>query len=323
MTVFIAGGSGTIGLPLVRALVSAGHRVLATTRSLSKQDELQRHGATPIVMDALDGDAVERAVRAASPTAVIHELTALPVAGPRRARDLRPTNRLRMEGTRHLLRAATAAGARRFIGGSFAPLGAAPALAGAQSPHARNAAEAVQSMESQILDAARAGAIEGIVLRYGMFYGTGNPGMREMTVLARRRRLPVIRRDRGLLPFVHLDDAVAATVAALDRGSSGAVYDIVDDHPVSFSDFVQELAANAGAPRPLAVPLWVLRLAAPYMAHLLSMRLSVSNAKARADLGWAPIFPSYREGLRQTPGRGGSAVSDRGRAPLDGASRSS
>jgi len=297
MTVFVAGGSGTIGVPLVRALVAAGYRVFATTRAEEKQAVIRGLGAMPVVVDALDAAALERAVRAAAPTHVIHQLTALPKAGPRRASDLEPTSRLRDEGTRNLLRAAVAAGARRIIGGSFAPLGAAPA---GQDPMMAPAVEAVRSMESQILDAARRGHIEGIVLRYGLFYGPGNPPTEEMIALVRRRRVPVVRGDRGQLPYIHLDDAVAATVAALERGSSGSAYDIVDDHPTSFSDVVAEMAQIVGAPRPFTVPAWLPRLVSPYMARMLMTELRLSNEQARRDLGWAPRFPSYREGLRQT-----------------------
>ena len=302
MTVLVAGGSGTIGVPLVRALVGAGHRVFATTRSPEKQALLRGLGATPVVVDALDPEALARAVAAAEPSHVIHQLTALPKAGPRRASDLEATNRLRDEGTRNLLRAAVAAGARRVIGGSFAMIGAALSAA-PKDAELDPAARAVRSMESQILDAARRGEIEGIVLRYGLFYGPGSPSTEQMLALVRRRRLPRVRDDRGQLPYVHLDDAVSATVAALDRGSSGSAYDIVDDHPTSFSEMVAGLAEAAGAPRPFTVPAWLPRLVAPYMARLLTVQLALSNADARRDLGWAPAFPSYREGLRQTVAR--------------------
>jgi 2-alkyl-3-oxoalkanoate reductase len=299
VTVFVAGGSGTIGVPLVRALVKTGHHVIATTRSPAKQTLLGELGATPAVVDVLDADAIDRTLRAASPTYVIHELTALPKAGPRRGSDLTATNRLRDQGTRNLLHAAIAAGAKRFIAGSFAPIGAAPAM---RNPGGdiQAAAVAVRSMESQILDAARRGDIEGIVLRYGLFYGPDNPATRELIQRLRRRRLPTIRNDRGRLPFIHLDDAASATVAALDRGSSGTIYDIVDDDPISFSMMVEELAAIAGLPRPVRVPERLLRILMPFMARQLSIQLQLSNAKARAELDWRPKFPSYREGLRQT-----------------------
>jgi nucleoside-diphosphate-sugar epimerase len=300
MTIFVAGGSGSIGVPLVRALVAAGHRVFASTRSREKQTMLQSLGATPVLVDALDAAALERAVRNAAPTHVIHELTALPKAGARRASDLEPTNRLRDEGTRHLLRAAIAAGAQRMIAGSFALFASAPRSSDGPTTEA---VRALQSMESQILEAARRGQIEGIVLRYGLFYGPDNPATQELITLVRKRRLPAIRHDRGQLPFIHVADAVAATIAALDHGTSGSVYDIVDDHPASFSEMTSALAEVTGAPRPLAFPAWLLRLAAPYMAGLITKQVPLSNVKARRELGWSPKFPTYREGLTQMMGR--------------------
>jgi nucleoside-diphosphate-sugar epimerase len=296
MKVLVAGGSGTLGVPLVRALVGAGHDVVATTRSPEKQPFIQTLGATSMIMDALDAPAVERVLQTVSPDVVVHQLTALPKAGPKRARDLAATNRLRDEGTRHLLGAAIAAGARRFIGGSFAILGAwlqADPSAFRRDP----AAAAIRSMESQILDAARRRAIDGLVLRYGLFYGPGAPSTDEMFALVRRRRLPQVRGDRGQLPSIHLADAVAATVAAIERGVSGRVYEIVDDTPMSFSEMVRAVAEIAGAPEPLSVPAWLMRVIAPYMARLFSYRYTLSNATAQADLGWAPVHPSYRDGL--------------------------
>ena len=297
MRVFVAGGSGTIGVPLVRALVAAGHQVTALTRSPQKQEEVRALGATPAVADALDAAALHAAVQMARPTHVIHELTALPKDGfVRRASDLRPTNRLRIDGTRNLIAAAIDAGAVRFVGGSFAPMQGMSADAPAAL---QEAIAAVGSMESQILDASRAGRIEGVVLRYGLFYGAENPATRKMIALARRRMLPVIRGDRSLLPCIHVADAVSATIAALSRGPAGGVYDIVDDCPVSMKEMVTVLAASVGAPAPLAVPAWLPRLFAPYMATVTSMRLQLSNEKARAALGWRPAFSSYREGLAQ------------------------
>jgi len=300
LRVFVAGGSGTIGIPLVRALVEAGHHVTALTRSADKQQSLRALGATPAVADALDASRLKDVVLAARPTHVIHQLTALPKDGPRRASDLAPTNRLRIDGTRNLLAAAIAAGATRFIGGSFAPIhGIRPdALAGVQA-----GVVAVQSLESQILEASRAGAIEGVVLRYGLFYGPDNPATKRMLALVRRRMLPVVRHDRSLLPCIHVDDAVSATMAALDRGSAGGVYDIVDDRALSMTELVRALATMAGAPAPRAVPAWLPRLVSPYLALMTSLRLPLSNAEARAALGWRPAFPTVQEGLAQTIAR--------------------
>lgn len=294
MKVFVAGASGAIGVPLVRALVASGHEVTALTRSAGKLDALRALGATPVVADALDPDALRRVVAQARPTHVIHQLTALPKGGPRRARELEPTNRLRIEGTRNLLAAAVAAGARRLIVGSFAPFRDDPS---ALPDMLRPAADAIRSMESQVVDASRAGTIEGIVLRYGLFYGPGNPATEQMIWMARHRMLPVVRGDRGVLPVIHVDDAVAATVAALDRGRPGTAYDIVDDRPASITEIVSALAEYSGAPRPLALPAWVPRLIAPYMAAVISVQAPASNEKARAELGWRPMYPNHREGL--------------------------
>jgi nucleoside-diphosphate-sugar epimerase len=296
MRVFVAGGTGTVGIPLVRALVGAGHEVTALTRSPEKAPRVRALGARPAVADALDADALARVVREARPTHVVHQLTALPKAGVTRAEHLAPTNRLRSDGTRNLLHAAIGAGARRFIAGSFAPLAAVPAGA---PRGVVEGADALRSMESQVLEAARQGTIEGVVLRYGLWYGPGTPTSERIVGLVRRRLMPVVRGDQGLLPWIHLEDVVSATVAALDRGSAGTVYDIVDDQPLSFSEMVREIARQTGAPAPFAVPGWLPRLVSPYMAGFFSVRLALSNQKARTELGWAPAYRTVREGIAQ------------------------
>ena len=296
MTIFVAGGTGTIGVPLVRALLSAGHEVHALTRSPNKVDEIRKLGAHPAVADALDADALRRVVLEARPTHVIHQLTALPKEGVRRATDLAADqsaedrrHRKSDPGFDHGRRTPNRRRLVRAVPGRRCP----------PMPRARSmqGAEALRSMESQILEASRRGAIEGVVLRYGLFYGPGNPATDTMIHLLRRRMLPVVRNDQGLLPFIHLDDAVSATIAALDRAPSGSAYDIVDDHPASMSEVVTGLARQAGAPKPFSVPLWVPRLLSPYMAGFMSIRLPLSNAKARAEMGWAPKYPTWREGL--------------------------
>jgi nucleoside-diphosphate-sugar epimerase len=297
MNVFVAGGTGTIGVPLVRALVAAGHQVTALTRSPDKASAVRALGARPAVADALDAGALARVVLEARPTHVVHQLTALPRDGITRAEQLAPTNRLRAEGTTHLLEAAIRAGAARFLAGSFAPLLAVPP----DAPRlVREAVDAVGSMEAQVLEATRRGLIEGVVLRYGLFYGPGNPATERLVALVRRRRMPVVRGDQGLLPWIHLDDAVAATVAALDAAPPGRVYDIVDDQAVSISEMVREIARQAGAPDPWTVPAWLPRLVSPYMAGFFSMRLPLSNEKAAADFGWRPRYRTWREGVSQT-----------------------
>jgi nucleoside-diphosphate-sugar epimerase len=257
---------------------------------------LKSLGATPAIVDALDADALKRAVVVARPTHVVHQLTALPKGGAKSARDLEPTNRLRIEGTRNLLAAAVAAGTRRIVGGSFAPIG------GLDNPPAEleAAADAIRSMESQIFEANRTGAIEGVVLRYGLFYGPETASTLEMMAMAKHRMLPAIRNDRSLLACIHVDDAASATVAALDRAPAGSNFDIVDDVPVSFSEIARAVAEAAGAPRPIAVPSWLPRLVAPFMAKMISMRLVLSNQKGFTEMGWRPSYPSIHQGLART-----------------------
>jgi nucleoside-diphosphate-sugar epimerase len=293
MNVFVAGGSGTIGIPLVRALVAAGHNVTAMTRSPNKEGELRALGASVAIADALDPIGLTRVLADARPTHVIHQLTALPKAGVSRASDIEPTNRLRIDGTRNLLDAAIQAGARRFLVGSFAMMSSGETPAAADEA----AAAAVRSMETQVLDATASGAIEGVILRYGLFYGPDVPSTVSMIEMVRKRRLPVVRNDAGLLPVINIEDAASATVLALDRAAPGAIYDIVDDRPVSMAEFVTTIAEYTRSSAPRRVPAWIPRLLAPYLARLTSMRVPLSNAKAKAELGWRPKHPTIRDGL--------------------------
>ena len=294
MNVFVAGGSGTIGVPLVRALVAGHHRVTALTRFAGKRRELEGLGASVAVADALDRAALIAAVEAAQPTHIIHQLTALPKGGARRSSDLDATNRLRIDGTRHLLEAATHVGTPRFVVGSFAMLAARGPVAPAAID---DAAAAVQSMERQVLEATRRGSIEGVILRYGLFYGLETPSTVNMIEMVRKRRLPIVRGDAGQLPLIHVADAVSATLLALDRAPAGGVYDIVDDRAASMTEIVQTIAEYTGSPAPFRVPGWLPRLIAPYMARMTSIRMPLSNTAAKADLGWRPKYPTMRDGL--------------------------
>jgi nucleoside-diphosphate-sugar epimerase len=294
MKIFVAGASGTIGVPLVRALVASGHQVTAMTRTPGKAPSLAALGAIPVVVNAFDRTALTSTMLAARPTHVIHQLTALPRNGPKRTADLVETNRLRDQGTRNLIAAARAAGVRRFIGGSFAIVGA-PGQG--RSRGIVEAADAVRSMESQIVEASLAGAFEGIVLRYGGFYGPGVPMTDDLVERVRSGRVFRIRGDRGRIPFIHISDAVGATIAALDHGRSGATYDIVDGHAMSFSDVVTTVANLLGVPPPRAIPLWIPRLLMPYFARFMSIDLPLSNQAAQSELGWRPLYPTVRDGL--------------------------
>jgi nucleoside-diphosphate-sugar epimerase len=290
MNVFIAGGSGTIGVPLVRAVVAAGHTVTAMTRSPKKEEELGALGASVAIADALDRRAVARALADAHPTHVIHQLTALPKGGVRRSTDLESTNRLRIDGTRYLLEAAVDVGARRFLVGSFAMASLARGTMSA------DALAALRSMEIQVLDATARGAIEGVILRYGLFYGPAVPST--MTIVDTvRRHLPVIDDEAGRLAMVTVDDAVSATVLALDGAPSGAVYDIVDDRPVTVAEVVKTIEEYTGSSAPQRRPASILQMLTSYMTRLSSRRQSMSNAKAKTELGWRPVYPTIREGL--------------------------
>ena len=294
MNIFIAGGSGTIGIPLVRALTAAGHAVTAMTRSTTRHAELKRMGASAVVADALNRDSVIAAVRSANPTHVIHQLTALPKSGPRRASDVDATNRLRIEGTGNLLEAAIAANTRRFIVGSFALLARREAVT---TQSGNPAAMAVESMENQVLEATAHGSIEGVILRYGMFYSLETPSTIAMIEMIRKRRLPVIRNDASQLPIIHVEDAVSATLRALDIAPAGSVYDIVDDQPVRFSEIVETIAEYTNSRKPFRIPTWLPKLVSPYMARMTSIRLPLSNAKAKTELGWHLKYRTMREGL--------------------------
>jgi nucleoside-diphosphate-sugar epimerase len=154
-------------------------------------------------------------------------------------------------------------------------------------------------MENQVLEATKRGSIEGVILRYGMFYGSETPSTVYMIALVRKRRLPVVRGDMGQLPLIHVEDAVSATVLALDSAPAGHTYDIVDDQAVSLSDIVEALAEYTGSAKPFRVPAWLPRLVAPYMARMTSIRMSLSNAQAKAELGWRPKYSTMRVGLAQ------------------------
>jgi nucleoside-diphosphate-sugar epimerase len=311
MRIFIAGATGTLGLPLVRELVTRGHQVIGLTRSEAKRPILEKLGAGVAVADALDETAITRVVFDAHPDMVVHLLTAIPPRGPLRAADMTMTNRLRTRGTEYLLRAAINAGADRIVAESmvfaygFGDHGEAklreedapdPVM---QTAATRETFDALQSLEEQMAGASAKKLIQGISLRFGLLYGPESPSTRFGLRMLARRMYPVVRNGDGSKPWVHSDDAVRAIVAALKRGRTGEVYNIVDNEPVSFSDFLLFTAAVIGAPRPRSVPLWFLRVTSPYAAASISTRLNVSNIKAKRELAWNMRFPNYREGLKK------------------------
>jgi nucleoside-diphosphate-sugar epimerase len=310
MRVFLAGASGAIGGPLLRRLLDGGHDVVALARSEQRAAALRAAGAEATIADALDPVALRAAIVDARPEVVINELTALPaVIRPRHyAADLAATTELRLKAYPVVARAAAEAGARRVISQSVAfmldPSG--PWVADESAPLHRDppasTREAVESM--RVLEDATLNTpgIEGVVLRYGFFYGAGqfSPGG-AMAEDLRRRRLPIVGSGEGRFSFVHVDDAAAATVLALDHGAPG-VYNVTDDEPVPQREWVPGLAAILDAKPPRHVPVWLAKLVAGPMAlGAVSLR-GADNAKARAELGWAPARPTWREGFAEVFG---------------------
>ena len=310
MRVFVAGASGAIGRPLVPRLVAAGHEVTGTTRSEERAEAIRAAGARAAICDALDADALRAAVVEAAPQVVVHELTALPHRfNPRDKQMYAPTNRVRREGTRNLIAAAQVAGAQRLVCESIAfayATGERPEVKEEDAPLALEAplpfgdsVRAIDEMERAVLGAE---GLEGIVLRYGWFYGPGTYFADDGSLArdVRRRRLPVIGKGMGLYSFVHVEDAASATVAAVERGAPG-VYNVVDDEPAPQREWLSVYADAIGAKKPLRVPVWVARLAMGKIATMADVQAGASNAKARRELGWGPRWPSWRQGFREAP----------------------
>ena len=308
MKVLVAGATGAIGRQLVPKLVAGGHEVVGMTRSEAKAGEVRALGARPAVADALDPEQVAAAVAASEPEAIVHQLTAL--SGDLDLRNLdrtfATTNRLRTEGTDHLLSAARAAGVRRFLAQSFAgwpyariggpvkdeeaPLDDDP------PPAVRETIAAIRHLERAVTEA---DWTDGIVLRYGGFYGPGTslaPGGEQVEAI-RKRRFPVVGGGTGVSSFIHVEDAAEATVAALERGRPG-FYNVVDDEPAPVSEWLPEVARGIGAKPPRRVPRWLGRLLAGEAATVMMTEVrGASNEKAKRELDWVPGHPSWRQGI--------------------------
>jgi nucleoside-diphosphate-sugar epimerase len=308
MRIFIAGATGAIGRPLVRRLIEAGHDVTGMTRTVAKAGELRAAGAEAAVADALDRGAVLAAVTTARPDVVVHQLTALGGLGtPRNVdRAFALTNRLRTEGTEHLIAGARAAGVRKLVAQSYASWPYVRTGGPVKSEDDPLDPDPVRTMRGSLAAIERcealvtgADGLEGIVLRYGAFYGPGNglgPGGAQLE-LVRRRRFPVVGDGGGVWSFVHIDDAVTATVAAIEHGAPG-IYNVADDEPAAVREWLPALAAAAGAEPPRHVPRWLGRLAAGEGAVALMTDIrGASNVKARRELGWTPAHPTWREGF--------------------------
>ncbi len=284
MKVLIAGATGALGVPLVRALIASGHQVLGITRTPGKSSRLATLGAQPIVADVMDRENLLRAVDGQRADAVVHALTALPKNGPMRHRDMYQTDALRDYGFGNW-------------GDSilteeqpFAPPG--------RSRELERHLAGLRSMEQQIFEATRVGWIEGVSLRYGSFYGPESTA--PLIDLLRRRSLPLPAGGQTFMSWIYIEDAAAAMVAAIERGRAGQAYNIVDNEPVRWHDFMTELARAVGAPAPWSLPRWALRLVAPFAEIIMAeTSLRVSNARARSELDWVPSVPTYREGIQR------------------------
>lgn len=308
MQVFLAGATGAVGRPLVSALLSAGHSVAGLTRSARKADTIRRMGAEPVVADALDAAAIRAAVLSARPDAVIHQMTALSGASDLRHfdRSFAASNRLRTEGTDILLAASREADVKRFIAQSFCGWpyarvgGPVKSETDELDPYPpselRSTLEAIRYLE-RIVTASKSPA--GVTLRYGAFYGPGT-GMldQEMVAQVRRRRMPLIGDGGGWWSFVHVDDAAAATVKAMEVGRPGAVYNIVDDEPAQVRQWLPALAQILDARPPFPLPAWIARMiAGDHLVVMMTQIRAGSNDKAKRELDWRPRYPSWRGGF--------------------------
>ena len=308
MRVFVAGGSGAMGRRLVPQLIAGGYEVIAMTRDQGKASWLRQVGAQPVIADALDRAAVAAVVKRSEPEVMIHQLTRL--AGVKSLRnfdrEFALTNRLRTEGTDHLLEAARAAGVRRIVAQSYGSWNyerTGSPVKTEQDPFdpdpPANQAESLRAIRYLEDAVVNAGGIEGIALRYGNFYGpgTGLDSGGEIVAQVRKRTLPVIGDGAGIWSFVHMDDAAAAAIAAIGQGRPG-VYNIADDGPAPVARWLPDLAAAVGAKPPRHIPVWLGRLAAGEVGVSMMTRIrGTSNAKAKAELGWAPRYRTCHEGF--------------------------
>jgi nucleoside-diphosphate-sugar epimerase len=303
MRVFVTGATGALGRHLVPGLVAAGHQVVATTRSPARAAGLRSAGAEPAVVDGLDRDAVIAAVRAARPDAIVHQMTALSHLSSFRKIDqeFAATNELRTRGTDNLLTAAAEAGTRRVVaqGHCFVYARTGGPVKSEDDPRDTDpipAAARTVAAITYVDETVPRVAPEGIVLRYGSFYGpSAGPALIDAV---RKRQLPIVGGGAGIWSFIDTSDAAAATLAAVERGDPG-VYNVADSDPAPVSSWLPHLASLAGAKPPMRVPAWLGRLlAGEFIVAQMTEGRGVANAKAITELGWEPRYPSWREGFR-------------------------
>jgi nucleoside-diphosphate-sugar epimerase len=315
MRIFVVGASGAIGTRLVPQLIERGHRVIGTARSSDKAARLRALGAEAVVLDALDARAVRETVAAAEPEAIVHQATAL--TGVTFSKDLdrsfAQTNRLRQEGTDALLAAAREVGVRRFVAQSFANM-RYPRVGGPvkteddpldETPVAgmTETAAAMRYLDEAVT------AAGGIALRYGNFYGAHNDGL---VWPVRKRQFPIVGDGEGVSSFIHLEDAAAATVLALENDGP-AIYNIVDDEPAPVREWLPVLAEALGAKPPRHFPVWLARMFAGEPGVVMGTEArGASNAKAKRELGWTPRYPTWRQGFTKVYAEPASTVDGTG-----------
>jgi nucleoside-diphosphate-sugar epimerase len=305
--VFVAGATGAIGTPLVPKLVEAGHEVVGTTRSEERAAELRGRGAEAVIVDVLDLAALRRAVVEAKPDVLINQLTDLPQEFSPRYK-YGNTSALRADVTPAMIEAGREVGARRIVAQSvsffYLPTGDwvkdedAPTLDPARLDDKFGpAVRATLDMERRVVEAE---GMDGLVLRYGFFYGPGTWFAKGtgMAKAYKRRMAPIVGDGRGVQSFIHVDDAASATVAAVERGAPG-IYNVVDDEPAPANEWMPVFAAGVGAKPPRRVPLWLAKLVAGGNAVQMTTMRGASNAKAKRELDWEPRFQSWRQGFKE------------------------
>jgi nucleoside-diphosphate-sugar epimerase len=253
-----------------------------------------------VVADVFDAGQINSVVAEIKPEVVVSLLTTLPKRGPMRVKDFEPARALWGRGAPNLVAAAQRAGVRRVVAESVifaygypttgrALMDESDPYPGPPPPGGDAMLEALRDMEQTVLTSGDHSDTEGIVLRYGVFYGPDVPHTQMFTRLAKWWAMPAVT-GGGIVSWIHIDDVAKATADTVDKGRGGQIYNIVDDRPQSFGDYVRELSRKLHRPTPLPMPRRLFGLIAPYGAIAFGDTwLPLSNAKAKAELGWTPI----------------------------------